>query len=280
MIQIGQYNLLEVAKKVDFGLYLDGGPFGEILLPLNEGTDELEVGQELNIFLYCDSEDRLIATLKEPKVQVGQFAFLKVVDTNEYGAFLDWGLPKDLFVPFREQASRMKKGEHHLVRAYLDESTERIVASSRLNRFLAAQAEGLETGNSVEIIIAQPTDLGYKVIVNSRFWGILYSNEVFQKLHIGDRIPAYVKQLRPDKKLDISLQEQGYRAQIPKAGKQILEMLQQQQGFLPLTDKSPPELIYTQLQMSKKSFKKAIGGLFKQRLIRIGEDGIHLLKSS
>ena len=277
MLKIGQYADLEVIKKVDFGLYLDGGPYGEVLLPNQYIPEGTELGQDLRVFIYCDSEDRIIATTMKPLAIAGDIACLKVRDVNDYGAFLDWGLPKDLFVPFREQVQTMKIGQTYVVKVYLDQKTDRLLASARLNRFIKAIPEGLSEGDKVNLMLAEKTPQGYKAIINGKFWGMLYDNEIFGELQIGEQKPAFVKKLREDGKVDLSLQAQGYRKQIPAAAKSLLEQIKMKNGFLPLTDKSPPEQIYQQLKMSKKAFKKAVGMLYKQRLIRLEDRGIRLI---
>ncbi len=280
MIKIGDYNELEVVKHVDFGIYLDGGAHGEILMPIRYVPEGVEDGQDLEVFIYCDSEDRLIATSEKPKAKVGDFACLEVKSITEFGAFLDWGLPKDLFVPFREQAEPFEEGESYVVYIYLDETSERIVASSRLKRFLQTESEGFEVGQEVEILVARQTDLGYKVIVNKRYWGLLYENQIFGVISIGEYKKAYIHHIREDLLLDISLQPQGYRVLIPKTAEDLLEKIKSNNGFLPLTDKSAPGEIYAQLNMSKKAFKKAIGLLYKKRLITLEANGIRLVDNS
>lgn len=276
MIAIGDFAELEVVKKVDFGIYLDGGPLGEILLPLKEVPEGTEPGQDLNVFLYCDSEDRVIATTQKPYAKAGDLVGLKVVDTTDFGAFLDWGLLKDLFVPFAEQHKPMQKGKTYVVRVLVDETSGRMVASSRLNRFIAATANAYVEGDAVEILVAEVSDLGYRVIVDDRYWGALYSNEIFKPIAIGDRLKAYIKRVREDQKLDISLQAPGYK-HVGPASEQLLQKLKQEDGFLALTDKSPPERIYHVMQMSKKTFKKAVGQLYRERKIRLKADGIYLV---
>ena len=275
MIELGKYSTLTVLRKVDFGYYLDGGPFGDILLPNNVAPEGLNSEDELEVFIYCDSSDRLIATTLEPMGEADSFAFLKVKDVGTIGAFLDWGLPKDLLVPFREQAVGMKKDESYLVRIYVDEQSDRLVGSSRLNRFLKTQNEDLEEGQEVDLIVAKKTDMGWKVIVDSKYWGMLFEDELFQKIKVGGRLKGFVKNIREDQKLDISLQKQGYQ-HIESSAAMILQQLKIAGGFLPLNDKSSPEVIKSSLQLSKKAFKKAIGNLYKQRLIQIEKDGIRL----
>ena len=275
MINIGDYTSLEVLKKVDFGVYLDGGPFGEILLPLRYVPEGVEVGDEIDVFIYNDSEDRIIATTERPKAKVGEFAFLEVKAISEYGAFMDWGLMKDLFVPFREQVIKMEIGHKYLVRVYLDEKTDRIAASSRWHRFLEEKNDSLQEGEEVEIKIATKTDLGYKVVVNDKYWGVLYANEIFEPIAIGETKKAFVKKLREDQRLDITLQKKG-PDEVEEMKSDLLDKLKENDGFLPFTDKSPPELIYQEMKMSKKAFKRAVGNLYKQRLITLEKDGIRL----
>ncbi len=279
MIKIGDFSTLEIVKKVDFGMYLDGGPFGEILLPLKYIPEYAKVGEEIEVFIYNDSEDRIIATTEKPKAKVGEFAFLEVKAVSEFGAFLDWGLLKDLFVPFREQVGRMQVGKKYLVRVYLDERTDRIVASMRWHRFLNEKNETLKEQEEVEIKIASKTDLGYKVIVNDTYWGVLYSNEIFQPVSIGETKKAFVKKIREDQRIDIILHKQGTE-EVEQSRNSLLEKLQDNDGFLPLTDKSSPELIYQEMRMSKKAFKRAVGNLYKKRLIVLEKDGIRLIEQN
>lgn len=276
LINIGDYCTLEIIKTVDFGMYLDGGPFGEILLPTRYIPENAKVGDEIEVFLYNDSEDRLIATTERPKAKVGEFAFLKVKAAGEYGAFLDWGLMKDLFIPFREQVVEMYVENSYLVRVYLDEKTDRIAASSRWHRFLEEKNETLKEEEEVTIKVATQTDLGYKVIVNDKYWGVLYENEIFQPIAIGDTRKAFVKKIRDDQRIDIILHKQGFE-EVQESRSRILEKLKANDGFLPLTDKSSPELIYQEMKMSKKAFKRTVGNLYKQQLITLDKDGIRLV---
>ena len=276
MLKIGQYNKLEIIKEVDFGLYLDGGAYGEILLPAKYIPQDYEIGSDIEVFIYTDSEDRLIATTLRPYAIDGDFAKLFVKELNEYGAFLDWGLPKDLFVPYREQARPMEVNKAYVVKVFVDEKSDRMIASSRLNRFVKSVGEGLETGEKVNLMIAEKTPNGYKAIVNGLFWGMLYQNEIFSSLELGDQKQGFVKKIRPDGKIDLSLQAQGYKKQVPEAAERLLKQIQKSSGFLPLTDKSPPEQIYESLKMSKKAFKKAVGMLYKKRLILLEKEGIRL----
>lgn len=276
--ELGKYCTLDIVKLMSFGAYLDGGPFGEVLLPKSYVPKKAKVGDSVKVFLYCDSEDRVIATALKPLAIVGQFAYLKAVDVNQFGAFLDWGIPmKHLFVPFREQVKKMEVGRSYVVYVYLDSTTDRIVASSRLKRFLKQKKIRLAVGESVDILVFARTELGYKVIVNQRHEGLIYRNEVFQVLKQGENLKGFVKNIREDNKLDISLQKQGAGG-ISEAATKVLEQVKKHQGFLPLTDKSKPEAIYGLLKMSKKSFKKAVGNLYKRRLVRLEKRGIRLVK--
>ena len=278
MIQLGQYATLEVIKTTDFGVYLEAGPYGEVLLPLRYVPKDVEVGQEVKVFLYCDSEDRVIATTEKPKGVVGEIAYMTVKDLAPHGAFLDWGLMKDLFVPFREQSEKMEVGKSYLVKLILDESTDRIHASSRLSKFVSEIADGqLTVGQEVKLMIWTKTNLGYKAIINDKYVGVVFKNEVFQSLNIGQILRGYIKHIREDGKIDLTLRKQGFTQQIPDATAVILEKLKENDGFMPLTDDSPPELIYKTLGMSKKNFKKTIGTLYKQRLIVLEKTGIRLV---
>lgn len=277
LIQIGKLNTLEIVKKVDFGLYLDGGPYGELLLPKKYVPEGKVSGDDIEVFVYSDSEDRLITTTQKPLAYANEFGVMEVKEVGEYGVFLEWGIDgKDLLVPFREQRKPMEVGKKYVVYVYLDEVTDRIVASTKLNKFLKERSDTLEANQEVEIIIVAPSDLGYRVIVNQEYWGMLYKNEVFGKLEIGAYRKAFIKKIRPDHRIDVSLQKQGIK-EIDRATQQLLEALEANEGFLPLTDKSPPEFIYEQLRMSKKNFKKAVGNLYKKRIIRLEKEGIRML---
>lgn len=275
-VKLGKYNQLTVVKTVDFGLYLDGGDDGEILLPKRYVPEGCRPGDVLNVFIYLDNEERLVATTLEPLVQVGGFACLEVAWTNEYGAFLHWGLMKDLFVPFREQKMRMQQGRSYVVHAHLDEESYRIVASAKVERYLSREMPAYQAGDEVEILVWQRTDLGFKAIVDDRFGGLIYDNELFAPLHTGMRLPAYVKQVRPDGKIDLTLQKPGY-ARVEDFSDQLLAYLRDHDGIVRLHDKSPAEAIYDAFGVSKKTFKKAVGDLYKKRLITISEAGIRLV---
>ncbi len=232
----------------------------------------------MEVFVYVDSEDRIITTSIKPYTEVGKFAYLKVVSSDEFGAFLDWGIPtKHLFVPFKEQQTKMTAGFSYVVYTYLDEQTDRIVASSRLNRFVANESEDFKEGEKVNILVAQRTDLGFKAIIEGKCWGVLYQNEIFKPLKVGQQMTAFVKKIREDNKIDLALQAQGYVAAIGPSSQKIMEKLKASNGFLPVNDKSAPELIYDVFEMSKKLFKKSIGNLYKLKMIRIENDGIYLV---
>ena len=276
-IALGRFNILKVVKKVDFGMYLDGGEEGRILLPSRYVPQGCEVGDELNVFLYLDNEERLVATTQQPLAQVGDFACLRVAWVNQYGAFLDWGLMKDLFVPFREQRERMEVGRSYVVHVHLDEESYRIVASAKVERYLSVdERPPFHSGDEVDVLVWKRTDLGYKVIVDNRYAGLLFENQVFRPLRVGDKMQAYVRQVRPDGKIDLALQREG-RGKVADFSEELLEYIRRNQGRIQLTDKSPAEEIYATFGVSKKTFKQAVGDLYKRRLIRLEADGIRLL---
>lgn len=275
MLEIGKINSLRVVKKVDFGIYLDGGQYGDILMPLRYTPENCLVGDLVDAFIYNDSEDRLIATTEIPLAQVGEFAFLKVVSVDQYGAFLDWGLPKDLLVPFREQKITMCQGKSYIVAVFLDKATNRIAASSKIEKFLKKEITDLTDNQMVDVMIDHETDIGYTAIVNNAYHGLLYKSEIFQPLPKGMKCTAWIKKIREDNKIDLSMTEPG-RNKIEPLAEKILAELKNNQGFLPLNDKSPSEMIYASFQQSKKTFKIALGYLYKQRLIVISDDGIRL----
>lgn len=275
MIEIGRFNTLTVVKIVDFGIYLDGGERGEILMPKEYVPDNCFPDDEIKAFVYFDSEDRIIATTEVPYVQVGEFAFMKVVTTSSVGAFLDWGLRKDLLVPFREQRDPMAEGKSYLVYAYVDKASDRIVASTKIDKYLDQVFPDYTPNQEVDILVARKTDLGYAVIVNNAHWGLIYDNEIFQRLKIGQRLKGYIKRVRDDEKIDVSLQPSGF-AKIEGLAGEVLEKLKDYGGVLDLSDKSDPEEIYNLFGCSKKNYKKALGTLLKQGLIVIGEKEIKL----
>jgi len=273
---LGEYNLLRIDRILDQGAYLVDDEENDVLLPNKYMAENAQVDDEIEVFVYNDSEDRLIATNLTPKFTLNEFAFLQVKDVNRFGAFLDWGLEKEILVPFSEQNQRMEIDRWYIVRLLLDEKTNRLVASNKLHKFIETDFISVEIGEEVDLLVFERTDLGYKVIVNNVHQGLIYANEIFKELNVGETLSGFVKNIREDGKIDISIQKQGYQNVEPNAMK-ILEILKEKEGFLPLTDKSQPEDIYSQLEMSKKTFKKAIGGLYKRKLIRFTEEGIYLL---
>lgn len=274
MIKVGTYNELKIVKEVDFGLYLDAGhDLGEVLLPKRYVTEDMKIGDIISVFLYFDSEDRLIATTQHAKAIAGEFASLKVVDTNRAGAFLDWGLPKDLLVPFNQQKVAMKTGFGYVVYVYQDDISERLLASSKLDRFLDKVPATYKAGDKVDLLIAERTDIGFKAIINHLHWGVIFENDVFGDLGIGKKCKGYIRRIREDGKIDLSLTQTGY-AKMDSLSDRILLTLRQHDGFLPLSDKSSPEQIAKILKMSKGNFKKAIGQLYKQGHIVIADNGI------
>ena len=277
MVEIGKYNVLKVVKDLDFGLYLDGGEeLGEILLPRRYVPVNCTVDTELEVFIYLDSEDRLIATTEMPNAIVGEFAYLKAVSVGKIGAFLDWGLPKDLLVPFREQKANIEKDRSYVVYIYLDDESRRIAASSKIEKFLDNLPPNYEEGQEVELMIYHQSELGYKAIVNGTHTGMLYDNEVFRRLNKGEKVKGYIKKVREDDKIDLALEKPGY-GKVDGIAQSILNVLKKSNGFLDITDKSPAEEISKRLGISKKNFKKAVGSLYKQRLINIENDGIRLV---
>lgn len=274
-IQLGKYNQLEVVKEVDFGMYLNGGDDGEILLPKRYVPEGCKPGDVLNVFIYLDMDERLVATTLEPYVQVGEFACLEVAWVNQYGAFLDWGLMKDLFVPFREQKMKMQKGRKYLVHVHLDDESYRIVASAKVERYLSKEKAAYRPGDTVEVLVWQQTDLGFKVIVENRYGGMLFRNEVFRTLEPGMRLQAYVKQVREDGKIDLELQQGGGR-KVDDFSEILLQHIKENGGYTSMNDKTDAETIYVTFGVSKKTFKKAVGDLYKKRLVVLEEGGIRL----
>ena len=277
MIQIGQFNTLEILRDTEPGLFLGDADNNEVLLPNRYVPEHFEIGDKIEVFVYLDNEERIIATTTEPYILDGEFAMLRCNEVTKFGAFLDFGLVKELFCPFKEQAFPMKKGGWYLVRCYLDEVTERLVASSKTNRFLDNKELTVSQFDQVDIIVSHPSDLGMNVIVNNKHTGLIYKDNIFQDISVGDKLKGIVKKIRPGNKLDISLGEIGYRNIEPNAEK-IMQELTDNNGFLALTDKSSPENIKDILQMSKKTFKKALGTLYKQKLVDLKDDGIYLKK--
>lgn len=277
-IELGKFNQLEVVKQVDFGMYLDGGDEGEILLPTRYVPEDCEVGDWLNVFLYLDNEERLIATTLTPLVQVGEFACLEVAWINQFGAFLNWGLMKDLFVPFSEQKMKMQVGRRYVVHAHLDEESYRIVASAKVDRYLSKELADYQPGDEVNILIWQKTDLGFKAIIENKYSGLLYDSEIFQQLYTGDTVKAFIKQVREDGKIDLILQKPGFE-KVDDFSKTLLQYIRDNGGKIDLTDKSPAEEIYDVFSVSKKTFKKAVGDLYKKRLVVLRDNSIEAVGS-
>ena len=266
-----------IVREVDFGVYLDGEDLGEILMPKRYVPEEYRLGDVVEVFVYFDSEDRLVATTETPLAQVGQFAYLKLAALTKVGAFLDWGLKKDLLVPFSEQKVRMMEGRHYTVYVYVDEDTGRIVASSKIEKFLDLGAADYPVGHEVELLICEETDLGYKVIIDDLHRGLLYKEELYRPVKKGERLSGYIKQVRDDDKIDVTLDKPGYGA-IDNVSQQILEALKAKGGFIAVTDKSTPETIKELFGVSKKRYKKAVGALYKKRLVSLEEGGVRLVE--
>jgi uncharacterized protein len=276
MVRIGKPSTLEVVKFTDQGAYLDGGPYGEILLPNRYVPEGCREEDELEVFIFFDSEDRIVASTVFPTVMADEFGYLKVVAVTSFGAFLDWGLPKDLLVPFREQAVKMELGGNYLVRVYVDHKTGRIVASSKINKYLNKEEIDFAEGDEVDLIISNRTDLGYNAVINKKHLGILYFNEIFKPIKTGDEVKGFIKKIREDGKIDLCLEKQGYE-KVDPVSSEILEKLKANNNFLPYSDKTDPDVIKAALGISKKTFKKAIGLLYKNKQITIEEEGIRLV---
>lgn len=277
MANIGQFNKLRVVKEVDFGVYLDGGEGSEILLPKRFVPDGLNVDDEVDVFLYHDSENRVIATTQTPKGVAGEILLLEVVSTTKQGAFLDWGLMKDIFVPASQQESNMVVGGKYLVMIYLDEKSGRVAATEKFSKFLSNQELTVEEMQPVDLIMYQETDIGYKVIINNRHLGVLHFNEVYKNLEMGDKEKGFIKKIREDNKIDVVLGERGYK-KVEGEAEKIIRLLRENDGYLPYHDKSGPEDIYRFFGMSKKVFKMTIGALYKQKKIELTQTGIKLIE--
>ncbi len=276
MVKLGQYNLLRVIKKVDFGFYLDGDENGDILLPRKYAHKNTAIGDSIEVFIYLDSEDRIVATTLKPKALVGECVYLKVVEVNRIGAFMDWGLPKDLLVPFNQQQKPMEKGYSYTVYVYVDDLTERIAASSRLEDFLTDDPGQLKPDQAVDLMIYGKSDLGFKAVINGRYLGQLFQNEVFRALHYGEKLKGFIKKVRTDGKIDLKLQQAAHLARNNLA-ESILQHLKENNGVSTLTDKSPPDSIYDTFGVSKSTYKKALGLLYKNRQIKIEKHQITLI---
>ena len=276
MIKLGERNTLEILRETDHGIYLIDDEDNEVLLPNRYVPQSFKIWDKLDVFVYLDNEERPVATTDMPYIMRNDFALLRCNQVTEYGAFLDWGLVKELFCPFKEQAFKMKPGGWYLVHCYLDEKTNRLVASSKTNRFLDNKELTVNQFDEVDLIVSHPSDIGMNVIVNKTHTGLIYKDSIFKDISVGDRLKGIVKKIRPGNKLDISLGQVGYRNIEPNA-ERILKELKDNSGYLNISDKSSPESIKEMLEMSKKSFKKAIGSLYKQKKIEIKPDGIYLV---
>jgi uncharacterized protein len=276
-MEIGKYNKLIAARKADFGMYLNDGNDGEILMPNKYVPKDCKIGDEVEVFVYTDSEDRLVATTEKPFTQVGKFAYLRVVEVSKHGAFLDWGLVKDLFVPFSEQNMKMVEGSGYVVYVFLDEQTNRVIASAKIDRYLEEPTTAFEFGQEVDLMIWQKTDLGYKAIINNQFYGTIYENEVFTRLYTGEEIKGYIKKVREDGKIDLYVHKPGH-TKLKDNSDLVFEKLEDAGGYIATTDKSPAEDIYDIYGLSKKNYKKAVGDLYKAKKITLEENGIRILK--
>lgn len=276
MIKIGQINSLEVIKKADFGVFLDGDDYGSVLLPNKHVPEGTELGEHIEVFLYFDSESQLAATIDKPIAQVGEWGLMKIEGINQTGAFVNWGIKeKDLLIPFSEQRARFTAGQNILVYVYTDKASGRIVGTTKFNKWLDKTPANYEVNEEVDLIIAERSQLGYKAIVNGKHWGMIFPSDVFGKLFIGKKLKGYIKQVREDGKIDLSLQKVGV-AKMDDLSSKIIDLLEKKGGFLPLNDKSSPEAIFDAFRTSKGTYKKTIGGLYKQGKIVIEKDGIRL----
>ncbi|WP_063345292.1 CvfB family protein [Vibrio jasicida] len=276
MIKIGQINSLEVTKTADFGVFLDGDDYGSVMLPNKYVPEGTNVGDHIDVFLYFDSESQLAATIDKPIAQVGEWGLMQVEGVSSTGAFVNWGIKeKDLLIPFSEQRARFTAGQNILVYVYTDKASGRIVGTTKFNKWLDKTPANYEMNEEVNLIIAERSQLGYKAIVNGEHWGMIFPSDVFGKLFIGKKLKGYIKQIREDGKIDLALQKVGV-AKMDDLSSKILELLEKKGGFLPLNDKSTPEAIFAAFRTSKGTFKKTIGGLYKQGKLVIEKDGIRL----
>ncbi len=275
MLQIGVYHTLKIDRETKVGLFLVNET-DDVLLPNKYVPNDFTIGDDLTVFVYLDHEERPVATTLKPLITLNSFAVLKVNYINTFGAFLNWGMEKDLFVPFKEQARPMEKDKRYIVTMYLDKQTGRLAASSKINQFLDKEPFDIEVGQEVDLMVSHITEIGINVIINGKFRGLAYQNEVFETVSPGYKTKGYIKTIRTDGKIDVSFQKQGFEA-IDDSSQQVLEALKQNDGVLRLNDNSHPEEIKSVLKMSKKTFKKAIGSLYKQKLIDINNEGIQLV---
>jgi len=278
MLQIGKVNSLKIRGTQPDGIHLDAGGAGDIILPPKSVPATSQVGDEVEVFVYVDKENKLQATVQKPSAMVGEFACLQVVADSSAGSFLHWGMENDLLVPKGEQQHRMETGQSYVVFILLSDKTNRIIASSRLDNFTSKDAPAYKEGEEVDLMLCEQTDLGYSALINKSHMGMIYTSEVFQKLEVGQQLKGYIKKIREDQKIDLILQQPGYKG-VDDIAQAILTLIQESGGTVAVTDKSPPEEIYALFSVSKKVFKKAIGSLYKKRLITIGPDGISLVSA-
>ena len=273
---LGQYNTLRILRLTTVGIYLGDENDNDVLLPNKYLTHEMSVGENLSVFLYKDSEDRIVATTEKPFIFLNEFAYLRVKEVTPFGAFLDWGLDKDLLVPFREQTNKLEEDKYYLIYLKLDTETNRLVATAKTNKYFSNDTSSLEEGQEVEVLICEAFDLGVKIVVEGKFLGIIYHNDVNRKLRRGDFTRGFIYNIREDGKLDVRLDVSGY-AKIEPNAERLLAILNNRNGVLFLTDKSDPDDIRDVVGMSKKTFKQAVGNLFKQKKIRINPDSIEVI---
>ena len=273
---LGKYNVLKVLRGTSVGYFLGDEVGNDILLPTKYVPQDIAIDDEIEVFVYRDSGGRIIATTIEPYCIAGEFDFLECKQLTQYGAFVDIGLEKDILVPFKQQVQEMYQGNYYVTHVYLDSISQRLVGSTRLNKFFAEKVDDIEKFDKVKLMIYNKTDIGFAVVVNNKYRGLLYDNEVYEDLEIGDKIYGYVKKIREDARIDVTLQQPGY-ANVDLQAQKILDVLKENDNFLALTDKSNPEIIKDVLGMSKKTFKKSIGLLYRQRIINIDEKGVHLI---
>lgn len=278
MINVGRINQLEVTKEADFGWFLDGKDYGSILLTKRHAPEGVAIGDVVDVFLYFDADNQIAATTEKPVAQVGEWGLMKVEGVNSIGAFASWGIKeKDLLIPFSEQRGRLSAGQTILVYVYTDKASGRIVGTTKFNKLLDKTPARYTTNQQVDLLIAERSDLGYKAIINGEHWGMIFPSDVFGKLFIGKQLTGYIKQVRSDGKIDLTLQKVGV-AKMDDLSEKILSLLEKKGGFLPLSDKSTPEAIFATFKTSKGTYKKSIGGLYKQGKISIDKDGIRLIQ--
>ncbi|QFU76332.1 GntR family transcriptional regulator [Halioglobus maricola] len=275
-LEIGRYNELTILETGDHGVILDGHQAGRLLLSRRQCPPDLSPGDNLEVFIFVDSLGDAVPTTRRPAAQVGEVAWLEIVEVNEIGAFADWGMSKDLFIPFAEQPHKLSKGRHALVRVYID-NKGRLAGSNRIDHWIEDETEGFKTGQAVRLMIADKTEMGFKAIINHQYWGLLYANELYQRVRKGQTVDGYIKRVRDDSRVDLTLSQPGFsKGKMAGISEQILAALEDNDGFLPLNDKSPPKEIYATFKVSKKVFKQAVGGLYKQRKIVLENGGIRL----